>query len=584
MNRFPVVVRPVVAVMALLLVGFSSFPAAADEMDPDPVLGAMHTEMLRTFNSMKTADAELPYFVLYRLTREKTFRVMAANGAVYTSDSDDRVVAYAEVRVGSYQEDNTYVSEDTPMFWDDTDLYRPSPLGPVSLDPMALRTTFWMLSEEAYLRAVKDLWTRKGQKVITMADADRRGVGTFSMEQPVQYKAPLEGLRFDASRWETTLADLSRRYTTHNRLMQSNIGITAMLQRNYLVTSEGTRLRTDHIIWQFTTGAQVLTDDGDIIPYAITLYSDSPKIFTAAHMGKQVDRVIDILQQLAVAPVMDPYTGPALLMPLASGVLFHEAVGHRLEGERNLLNNEGRTFNGKLGKEVIPAFLSMYDDPTMESYDGVALNGFYRYDDEGVPARPVTLIKNGVLKTYLMSRTPIKGVPNSNGHGRAAPGMKPRARMGVTIVEADKKHTVSLATLKKKLVELVKSQGKPYGIIIQEMTGGDTNTSTYGYQAFRGASSIMYRIFPDGREELVRGVEVVGTPLTSINKILLASKKRGVFNGYCGAESGMVPVSAIAPALLLREVELQRTKQKSVPAPILPSPFNEKTGAAPAKP
>ena len=476
---------------------------------------------------------------------------------------------------GSYQQDNTYISEDVPMFWDDTDLFRPSPIAPVSMDPMAIRSSFWMLSEEAYRRAVKDLWSRKGQNIVTKTDEKRKGVGTFSMEQPTQHFDAQQRLRFDAKRWEAMLAKLSHRYTGHDDLLQSHIGINAILHRDYLVTSEGTRLRQDHILWQVTTGAKVLTKDGDMLPYAVTQYSDNPKTFTKKRLGEMVDTVIDTLHKLSAAPVMDPYTGPALLMPLAAGVLFHEAVGHRLEGERNLLKHEGRTFNGKVGQKVIPDFLSLYDDPTMRSFEGQALNGFYLYDNEGVPAQPVTLIDRGVLKTYLMSRTPIKTVSHSNGHGRAAPGIKPRARMGVTIVGADPKMSVPLDLLKVKLVEQVKAQGKPYGIIIQEMTGGDTNTSTYGYQAFRGASSIMYRIFPDGKEELVRGVEVVGTPLTSINKILLASKQRGVFNGYCGAESGMIPVSAIAPALLLKEVELQRAKQKSVPAPILPSPFNE---------
>ena len=235
------------------------------------------------------------------------------------------------------------------------------------------------------------------------------------------------------------------------------------------------------------------------------------------------------LQALAKAPVLNPYTGPAILMPEASGVLFHEAVGHRLEGERQQDEEEGQTFKGRLNKNIIPTFLSVYDDPTLQTHQGTQLNGFYHYDDEGVHGQRVTLVKDGTLKAFLKSRTPVEGSPHSNGHGRSQNIQKPIARMANLMVQASKDKAVPYDTLKQMLIKEVKRQKKPFGLIIKDITGGSTNTSGYGYQAFKGSSRLIYKVDPaTGKETLVRGAEMVGTPLVSISKIVAASDETGV--------------------------------------------------------
>ncbi|MFW6058233.1 MAG: metallopeptidase TldD-related protein, partial [Persicimonas sp.] len=173
-------------------------------------------------------------------------------------------------------------------------------------------------------------------------------------------------------------------------------------------------------------------------------------------------------------------------------------------------------------------------------------------------------------------RTPIEDSTESNGHGRAQGVNKPMARMGNLIVSADSKRSFPYEELKEKLLAEVKRQDKPFGLIIRDISGGSTNTSGYGYQAFKGGARMVYKVDPDtGEETLVRGVELVGTPLTAINKIVAASKETDVFNGYCGAESGYVPVSAIAPSLLTTEVELQRTQQSKERPPLLTAPWQK---------
>jgi predicted Zn-dependent protease len=264
----------------------------------------------------------------------------------------------------------------------------------------------------------------------------------------------------------------------------------------------------------------------------------------------------------------------------AAGVLFHEAVGHRLEGERQGNDAEGKTFRGQVGRTVLPSFISIYDDPTVRDAAGKPLNGYYQFDDEGVPAQRVPLVENGVLKNFLLSRTPIEGFAKSNGHGRAQSNHKPIARMANLIVTSTKQ--MDDAALRKALIAEAKRQGKPFGLIIKDITGGNTNTSSFGYQAFKGVPRMVYRVdVRDGKETLVRGVEIVGTPLSSINKVMASGKAPGTFNGFCGAESGMVPVSTVSPPMLLQEIELQRVVEGKDRPPLLPAPAAMKTPSPP---
>jgi TldD protein len=290
-----------------------------------------------------------------------------------------------------------------------------------------------------------------------------------------------------------------------------------------------------------------------------------------AALDKEADRVIQELLALRMAPAIDPYTGPAILESEAAGVLFHETLGHRLEGERQDDDAEGKTFKGQVGRKVLPEFISLYDDPKLAAFEGTALNGHYDFDEEGVEGRRARLVERGVLKSYLLSRRPVEGFTSSNGHGRSQGNRKPIARMANLVVEST--HRLSNVELKKQLIAEAKRQNKPYGLIIRDITGGNTNTSSYGYQAFKGIPRMVYRVdVRDGKETLVRGVEIVGTPLSSLNRILATGKSARVFNGFCGAESGYVPVSAVAPPTLIQEIELQRAMEGKDRPPLLQPP------------
>jgi predicted Zn-dependent protease len=273
---------------------------------------------------------------------------------------------------------------------------------------------------------------------------------------------------------------------------------------------------------------------------------------------------------------VDPFIGPAILSGRAAGVFFHEIFGHRVEGHRQKDETEGQTFTKSVNAPVLPAFLSVIFDPTKRKVDGIDLNGWYRFDDEGVPGRPLTVVENGVLKTFLMSRSPIQGFPQSNGHGRRQTGAEVVSRQSNLLVESSKK--VSDARLREMLIAEIKRQNKPYGLYFESITGGYTTTGRAGLQAFKVIPLVVYRVYPDGRpDELVRGADIVGTPLASFAKILASSDRQEVFNGYCGAESGSVPVSAVSPALLVSEIEIEKKQKSQDRPPLLPAPGTGET-------
>jgi predicted Zn-dependent protease len=291
-----------------------------------------------------------------------------------------------------------------------------------------------------------------------------------------------------------------------------------------------------------------------------------------------IETMVNDLKALRAAPVIEPYTGPAILSGRASGVFFHEIFGHRIEGQRQKNENEGQTFTKQINRPVLPEFISVFDDPTTKQILGVDLNGHYRFDDDGVRAQRVTVVDRGILKNFLMSRAPISGFETSNGHGRKAPGYRTVGRQGNLIVQAS--NTVSENRLRAMLIEEATKQGKPFGLMFKDISGGFTMTGRANPQSFQVTPIMVYRVYADGRpDELVRGVDLIGTPLTSFSKIVAAGDKPEIFNGFCGAESGYVPVAAVSPSILTTQIEVQKKAKSSDRPPILLPPALAKGGS-----
>ena len=551
--------------------------AAAPDPAPKPAadsrltfLDAMRAELDRNQKQLKLNSHEAPYFISYQVKDYDQREVSARFGAIFTDGAwRDRQV-YVDVRVGNYEFDNSIDQGMDFSFSSKGTSYVARKSAPLDDDALALRSSLWLITDEKYKAALFDYLKKKGENVYTVEDPKRPH--SFSREEPQSYVQKPLPFSFARERWVKLARSLSETFNAHPEIFDSEVRVTGDKVVRYFVSSEGGRIVTEENLYGLHVTAVTRADDGQLLTNSRDYYAPLESQLPADEaVFTESKKMVKELLALRAAPAIDPYTGPAILEPEAAGVLFHEAVGHRLEGERQNDDNEGKTFRGQVGRPVLPAFISIFDDPTRREAGGKQLNGYYLFDEEGVKGQRVTLIEAGVLRNYLLSRRPVEGGTRSNGHGRSQGNQKPMARMANLIVES--KRQVSDDELKKMLIAEAKKQGKPYGLIIRDITGGNTNTSNWGYQAFKGIPRMVYRVdVRDGKETLVRGVEIVGTPLSSINRIMATGRDLGVFNGFCGAESGNVPVSAVAPATLLQEIELQRAVEGKDRPPLLESP------------
>jgi predicted Zn-dependent protease len=563
---------------ALLLAAASQPVPAAPPADPRlGVLGAMEAELERSMARLRLPGYEPPYFVGYTVRDLVTTQVGARFGALYDDTQRHDRILFADVRVGSYELDSSGGNEPMLLLGSDGPSWvapRDAPLDP---DPAALRNALWLVTDERYKEALSN-FLKKRSRDVYREEAEPRAA-SFTREPPQRHVDPPRTLAFDRERWRRIARRTSALFKAHPNVFDSGVRVSAERQIRWIATNEGTRLVTESTLVGVHVQATARAPDGQLLETSRDFYGPGEgDLPSEAALAAAVAEVAAELKALQAAPVIDPYTGPAILDPEAAGVLFHEAVGHRLEGERLDDDKEGQTFKGQIGRPLLPAFLSVHDDPTLASAAGTRLNGHYAFDDQGVPAERVTLIRDGALERYLLSRKPVRPFERSNGHGRAQGGRAPAARMANLIVESRK--AVTREELKAQLLAEVRRQGRPYGLVIRDISGGNTNTASYGYQAFKGTPRMVFRVdAATGREELVRGVELVGTPLASVNRVLSTSDGQRVFNGFCGAESGYIPVSTIAPALLVQEIELQRVARQNERATVLPSPWSGPEGA-----
>jgi predicted Zn-dependent protease len=533
----------------------------------------MQAELSRSMERLRLPGYEPPYFLSYQVKELQSEVVSARYGALFEDESRRHRKAMVDLRVGSYDLDSSGRDEMAMFLGTEGQTWFASREAPLDDDPAALRNALWLLTDERYKEALSAWFKKKGRGVYRADDPER--APSFTREVAQQHRDPPAPLAFDRARWRAQSRQLSSAFRGHPDLFDSGVRFSADRVVRWLTSSEGAALVTEEVLFAVHLQAATRAVDGQLIESGRDWYARSEAgLPPPARLAEEARALAAELEALRVAPVLDPYSGPALLAPEAAGVLFHEAVGHRLEGDRQDDDKDGQTFKGQLGRTVLPTFLSVEDDPTLARFGGVELNGAYRFDDQGVPAQRASLVEDGVLRGYLLSRKAVRPFTRSNGHGRGQWVQQPVARMGTLKVSA--RRSVPLAELRRQLLEEARRQGKPYALIISDITGGNTNTTSYGYQAWKGTPRRVTRVeVATGREELVRGVELVGTPLSAVNKVVAAGEESRVFNGYCGAESGFVPVSTVAPWVLVSEIELQRVARANERSPILPAPWSE---------
>ena len=537
----------------------------------DPVLKAMRDELSRAITELSKSD-QPPYYLSYTVYDQDFVVLAGAYGSLLGNAAAERRVADVTMRVGSSDLDNTHGQSRSSGVT--------SGQLPLGNDQDAIARVLWELTDREYKRAVPALMNVRTDSAVRAEEEDKSP--DFSKERPATHIGEAGTGLFDRSAWEGEIKRLSAAFRKYPEVYFASVLLQVTNSNSRMVSSEGTTLVSPTSSTRLVMEAQTRADDGMDLLRVETFQAPNAKGLPAeAELTAKIEKMAADLSALRKAPVAEPYDGPALLSGRAAAVFFHEVLGHRLEGHRQRDEEEGQTFTKKVGQEVLPKFLSVVDDPTLHEMVGVRLAGAYEFDNEGTPAERVDVIKDGVLKNFLMSRMPIKNFSDSNGHGRNQPGLMPTGRQGNLIVTSTQ--TFPETQMRQKLIDEVKKQGKPYGLYFDDIQGGFTITTRQLPQAFQVLPVMVYKVYADGRpDELVRGVDIVGTPLAALTRILTTGDQEHVFNGVCGAESGQVPVAAVAPSMLFSEMEVQKRAHQHERPPLLPPPGFEDL-ASPAK-
>ncbi|MDE3162689.1 MAG: peptidase U62 [Acidobacteriota bacterium] len=552
-------------IAATLILPVARAPLASAQQ-PNALLGVMSDELHRAFTSLgHQGDDKLPppYFLSYSVSDSTSLSIRAQYGALVGVNTNHLRSADIQVRAGSPALDNTH--------GDHRDSAVNSIQLPLADDRAAIARTLWLATNTGYGNAIDNYLRVKTEAEVRAKEEDTSP--DFSRQAPqVSIGKPAPPVTLDRIAWEQRIAALSRVFREFPHVYQNFVSLTVQNETSYFVSSEGSRIVEPHLQARVVILAATRADDGMDLFRDQTFEAETPNgLPSEAAMEAAARTLGQSLEALRVAPVTQPFDGPAILSGRAAAVFFHEVLGHRLEGQRQRGDQEGQTFTKDIGKDILPSFLSVADDPTHTTFQHTWLSGSYSYDDEGQKAERVDLIQDGVLKTFLMSRLPIASFSASNGHGRAEVGRVPTGRQGNLIVTSTR--TESETELRKQLIEEARKQGKPYGLFFEDISSGFALTTRNSPQAFQVIPLVVYRVYVDGRpDELVRGVSIVGTPLAALKRILATGNQSEVFNGECGAESGTVPVSAVAPAMLVSEIETQRQPQGNARPPILPIP------------
>jgi TldD protein len=557
--------------------GIASSPPRLVRVDPlsgggaprPPGFAALEQELQRGMRELSAKGKPPPYFIGYEVHDRNETTIMASYGALVQSTSRRTRILDTDVRVGDYKLDSTHAIRSNDF--DIASVIGGHPVAlPLSDDATALRTVAWSETDRRYEEAAERLVKIRTQRTLKVADDDPSD--DFSREKPVTYFGPPASVTVDVAGWEARLRRLSARFRGQSEILDSDVSLQATSLTEWLLNSEGTAVQTGRDYVRVFVEASARADDGMELERFESFDAETMSDLGGdGQMESAADAIIADLKALRRAPLAEPYAGPAILEGKAAGVFFHEIFGHRVEGHRQKNEEEGQTFAKKVGQPIMPAFISVFDDPTLSRLDGVDLNGFYRFDDEGVEARRAPLVDAGILRGFLLSRSPTRGFFDSNGHGRRQEGRAVVSRQGNLVVEPSL--AVAPEELRRLLREEARRQGKAYGLSFRDISGGFTNTARGGPQAFKVLPILVYRVWVDGRpDELVRGVDLVGTPLSALSKIIAASNDYQTFNGYCGAESGFVPVSATSPSLLVQQIEVERRDKGNDKPPVLSAP------------
>ena len=548
---------------------FIGFLLSVPAISQDKLTDILKEELNRNMEVLIKEKAA-PYYLSYRVNDVRTYNIETSFGQIIKSGWSHNRRLCVQVRVGNNTIDNTHPIKGEDYGWFDWDKGIDIPIENVS---EGIKQVLWKETDKQYRKSA-DLYAKVLANIaVKVEDEDKSD--DFSKEKPVIYnEAQLNEttLAFDIKLWEEKLKSYSVIFLQNKDVIEGTANFTYIIEKKYFVSDDGSNITENRVTCRVMVNGKTQADDGMDLPLYKSYFGFYPSDLPLDEVIVNETKILsETLTKLRSAPVVDSYTGPALLSAASAGVFFHEIFGHRIEGQRMKDESDAQTFKKKVGEKVLNENLSIIFDPSISKYKNFFLNGAYKYDDQGQLGKRLIIVEDGILRSFLMSRTPIEGFGNSNGHGRAQAGMQAVSRQSNMFVESKK--PLTQVQLKQALIDEAKKQGKEYGYLFVSTVGGFTTTGRYMPNAFNVTPTEVYRIYTDGRaDELVRGVNLVGTPLSIFSNIEAAGDDYGIFTGFCGAESGSVPVSSVCPTLFVKQIETQRKSKNQTKLPILPRP------------
>ncbi len=560
-------------------------PAVAKALQEDPQLRAMTDELARS-QTLRLNDLPRPYFISFSSDDEDVFTASASLGGLLSSGGGRARIASIQVRLGDYKFDNMNCAFSGQL--------RTVPQ-PVEDDYNALRTTLWLAADQIYKRSTEELAAKKN----ILRDAQNPdSTPDFTIEPALQLVLPIPVAAVDNKTWVERVKHLSGRFASHNEIVQSNVTVKSIVSTFRLTNTEGTIIRTPELLAAVEIRARAVADDGNQVWNTVFLnalrVADLPD---EAKLATLVDQVATETEAIRKAPLATDYSGPVLFENQAAAAMLAEVLTDALHAERKPVAPQGQppqmlegVWATRIGSKVLPDWASLLDDPKQRQFDGKPLLGAYEVDEEGVAAKAIHLVDNGTLKSFYMTRTPVRTFSGSDGHGRIhGPFGEAYALFGNLFFQAAV--TVPNDQMKVKLIEMVKANGLKYGMLMRRMdfpsTASRQDLEEIFKQAAAGGNSrtmsppiLAYRVYPDGREELVRGIRFKDFSAKDLRNIVAASDAPYVLNylnngaRFAWAEGGSEASmsSVVAPALLLESVDLGRSQDDLTKPPVVPAP------------
>ena len=519
--------------------------------------------------SMSVPGFPKPYYCSFLLKDIHWFNTWASSGSTCRSQTDRSRNVYCDLRVGSYDYDQV-ADGGLRELDDDLESSSHSSVPVDDKDYDGLRITLWKLLESKFREALTDYNHKEASRISTLDP--NGGLRSFTRVKRASFRRYARMDTVDYEQWGKFCKRASLWLSQLPRLSGSWVEFDVSQETRVFVSTEGGVTVQNSQVFCLSANLHKLTKEGSRLEQEVVLnVGAQDELPSLGEFKKMILEKYEQLQRVSRAKKILAFSGPVLLYPGPAGLLFHEAVGHRLEGSRLLSSGEGQTFKDQFGKQIFKLPITIRDNPLQKEFNGQRCIGSYVYDDEGAKAQDTVLVEDGVLKGFLSTRAAIqKGRHISNGHARTKQHQRPISRMAVTIIEG--KNGQPLDKLKAKLIQEIKRQKKPFGMIVYETNGGETDTTNYDFQAFSGDIAYATLVYPNGREVCVRGVNFVGTPMQSLSNIVAVGDQSVVDNGFCGAESGLLPITTISPAVLVSNLELQGKDEELVTPSILKRP------------